>query len=94
MKALPADLVPYKRTAIFTESTIPAGLRRSHTTKAGAWAKIVVLSGQLRYRILAEPAEEHVLDPDRPGVVEDTVPHEVEPLGPVSFYVEFYARPG
>jgi hypothetical protein len=30
-----------------------------------------------------------VLSPDTPGVVEPEVPHEVEPLGGVRFFVEF-----
>lgn len=94
MKQLPEGLVPYKRTPEFTEDTIPAGLRRQHTTKAGAWARIVVLSGTLRYRILCEPVEEHELTPELHGTVEPTVPHEVEPLGPVRFYVEFHRLPG
>lgn len=94
MKELPEGMVAYKQTAVFTESTVPAGLLRRHTTKAGTWGKIVVLSGRLRYRILVDPIEEHELSPGRPGVVEEQVPHEVEPLGPVSFYVEFHRRPG
>jgi len=47
MKALPEDVRPYKRTPIFTEATVPPGLLKQHTTKEGAWAKIVVLEGRL-----------------------------------------------
>ena len=59
MKALPANVFPYKRTPEFTESTVPAGLLRSHDTKDGVWGKIVVLEGTLLYRIL-EPAREEL----------------------------------
>ena len=38
--------------------------------------------------------EEHVLGPGVEGVVEPEVPHEVEPLGPVRFFVEFLRLPG
>lgn len=93
MKAMPRDMQPYKRTAVFTQDGIPAGLLHRHHTKAGVWARIVLLTGRLRYRILAEPPEEHILTPERPGVIEDGVPHEVAPLGEVEFYVEFYRRP-
>jgi tellurite resistance-related uncharacterized protein len=89
VKHLPPDVVPYRRTREFTESTVPDALRRRHTTKAGTWARIHVLEGSLRYRILEPAAEEHVLSPDVPGVVEPEVPHEVEPLGAVRFFVEF-----
>jgi len=92
---LPADVRPYRRTDIFTETTIPAALTKAHTTKQGAWALIHVLEGRLAYRVRdpRRPATEEVLTADGPsGVVEPTILHEVEPLGPVRFYVEFHRR--
>lgn len=93
MRTLPAHHVPYKKTPIFTERTIPAGLLKHHTTKAGAWGKIVVLRGSLRYRILAPEVEEILLTPGLSGIVEPEVPHELCPVGPVEFFVEFYREP-
>ena len=37
--ALPLDAREYKRTDTFTEETLPAGLRASHRTKPGTWAR-------------------------------------------------------
>ncbi len=91
-QGLPAGLVAYKRTAIFDESTMPAGLRRGHRTKDGVWGLIRVLDGRLRYRIL-EPLSEEILDSERYGVVWPAQSHEVEPIGAVRFFVEFYAEP-
>lgn len=91
----PADAKPYSRTPDFTEATVPPGLLKAHTTKAGAWALIHVLEGRLAYRVCdpRRPASRRVLTPDAPpGVVEPTILHEVEPLGPVRFYVEFHRR--
>ena len=92
MKALPPDLAVHQRTREFSESTVPAGLRRRHTTRPGVWGRICVLEGSLRYRILEPLLEEHVLSPGREGVVEPEVAHEVELLGAVRFYVEFLGR--
>jgi tellurite resistance-related uncharacterized protein len=92
----PPDLLPYRRTVEFTETTVPAGLLRSHSTKAGTWGLIHVLDGRLAYRITdpRRPASESVLTADgEPGVVEPTILHEVEPLGAVRFYVEFLKTP-
>jgi tellurite resistance-related uncharacterized protein len=92
----PADLQPYRRTDTFTETTIPKGLLKAHTTKEGAWARIHVLEGRLAYRIRdpRRPASETILTPEtEPGLVEPTILHEVEPLGSVRFYVEFCRRP-
>ena len=76
MTALPADVRPYRRTADFTQDTVPAGLLRSHTTKAGAWGLIHVLEGRLAYRVTdpRRAATEAVLTPDvPPQVIEPTV---------------------
>ena len=89
MKDLPDGVEAYKRTPDFTESTVPAGLLRSHHTKPGVWGVIRVLEGELLYRILEPGVEEHVLAPGVDGIVEPEVAHEVEPRGPVRFYVEF-----
>lgn len=90
MKELPADVRPYKRTPTFLASTVPAGLLKAHKTKAGTWGKIVVLKGQLLYRILEPEIEEVLLSPQRYGVVEPTVLHEVAPVDSVEFYVDFH----
>jgi tellurite resistance-related uncharacterized protein len=86
---LPDGLVAHKRTPIFDQDSIPAGLRRRHNTKAGVWGLIVVVEGRLRFRLL-DPSSERILDTRNSGVVQPMQPHEVEPLGPVRFFVEFY----
>ncbi len=90
MKALPEGVERHGGTREFSEASIPAALRRSHSTKAGVWGRIVVLEGRLRYRILEPDIEDIELSPARPGIVEPEVPHEVEPIGPVRFRVDFY----
>jgi tellurite resistance-related uncharacterized protein len=90
---LPSDVRPYRRTDVFTEATVPAALLRAHNTKPGVWGLIHVLEGRLAYRVTdpSRPAQATVLTPEAaPGVVEPGVLHEVEPLGPVRFFVEFH----
>lgn len=88
---LPDDVQPYKRTAIFDEISMPAGLRRSHNTKEGVWGKIVVVEGVLRLTML-DDGSIHMLTPDLVGVVQPRQPHEAEPMGPVKFYIEFHSE--
>ena len=90
MKSLPGYVSPYKRTAEFNEQTVPAALLREHQTKASVWGKIVVLEGKLQYTINQPHKEVFILDPSEAGIVEPTIRHEVQPLGKVRFYVEFY----
>jgi tellurite resistance-related uncharacterized protein len=66
MDDLPAGLVAYRRSPEFNQDTLPAGLQREHRTKAGAWALIHVIEGQLLYRIL-DPLSETVLTSEKPG---------------------------
>ena len=90
MKDLPITVTSYKKTPEFTNESIPNGLLKAHKTKDGTWGKIVILEGTLRYRILEPDLEEIELSPEKFGVVEPTVLHEVEPLTDLRFYVEFY----
>lgn len=90
MKQLPDNVVAYKKTSEFTETTVPNGLLKNHQTKEGVWGKIIVLAGNLEYTII-EPEQEVIqLNESRYGVVEPTILHHVKPLGPVRFYVEFH----
>jgi tellurite resistance-related uncharacterized protein len=91
---LPPGRGAYRITPVFTEATVPPGLLRTHRTAPGVWALIRVLEGRLLYRVLNPPSE-RVLDPSTPpGLVEPGVPHEVAPLGPVRFQVEFHRAEG
>lgn len=89
-------LESYNSTPTFTESSVPAGLLADHSTKDGVWGLIHVTQGRLRYCI-TDPGrnpEEWELNPDSdPGVVEPTILHRVEPMGPVQFHVEFLRTP-
>jgi len=86
---MPQEYRAYRRTATFTNATIPAGLLKGHRTKAGVWGRIVVLDGELLFRTLEPRVEEVVLSADQHGVVEPGIAHEIAPIGDVSFYVEF-----
>lgn len=82
---------PYKRSPVFDEQTLPAGLRNEHRTKQGVWGVIRLLEGRVRYRTL-DPPSEMILDAVHPGLVSPDVAHSVEPLGPMRMYVEFYKQ--
>jgi len=92
----PMGAEPYKRTSVFDENTLPAGLRRAHRTKPGVWGVIRVLEGRLRYCVLDPASEaiisEAILESGRPGLVLPDQPHRVEPLGAVRLQVEFYDK--
>jgi len=59
---------PYRTTADFTELTLPAALRRRHTTKDGVWGVVRVLAGRVKLHFL-ESGSEVILSPELPGIV-------------------------
>lgn len=88
---MPEDFTAYRKTAEFTEVTLPKSLRTDHSTQPGVWGKITVIEGRLIYRVDALGAT-FELSPGTPGVVVPEIRHKVEPIGAVRFFVEFYKR--
>jgi tellurite methyltransferase len=90
---LPSGFLPYQRTKVFTEETVPVGLLASHATKRGVWGLIHVHSGALSYSVDPPLRAAHRLAPGVQGVIVPEVEHAVKPIGPVRFLVEFWRRP-
>ena len=82
-----------RRTPVFDQESVPAGLLRAHTTRADTWGRIDILEGRLLYRILEPEREELWLDASRPGVIEPGVRHEVALPETVRFQVVFLRAP-
>jgi len=87
---MPPSASEYKRTATFTELSLPAALRAEHRTKAGTWARIVVEEGELEYH---SRGRTQLLTPETAGLVEPERPHHVKPLGSMRMHVEFWREP-
>jgi ferredoxin len=92
MPHVPLGARERRRTASFTEVTVPAGLLQAHRTKAGVWARIVVEAGELEYT-LENPRRMFVLTPESAGVAPPEEPHHVRAVGPVRFHVVFLDQP-
>ena len=88
----PENFMPYKKTPVFTEESLPSGLKNDHSTKTGVWGKIILIEGTLQYRVNSLKTDT-VLFPNEPGIILPEILHSVAPLGPVKFYVEFYKEP-
>jgi tellurite resistance-related uncharacterized protein len=89
---LPEGVEFYRRTASFTETSIPAGLLKDHHTKHDAWGLIRVEHGRLLYVVTdpRRPASQSIVTSTMPAVIEPAILHRVEPIGPVLFHVEFH----
>lgn len=91
---LPDDLQVVRATDVWDERTMPAGLRRRHRVAAGSWGRLRVQQGEMRFRLCTGAAVDVVVRPGYPQPIPPEVEHEVEPLGEVSFFVEFLRREG
>lgn len=87
----PKGLSSYRRTPEFTETSVPAGLLRDHSTRAGVWGLIHVLEGRLLYTVSGRDTD-LVLEAGDHGVVAPERLHHVTPIGEVRFFVEFYRK--
>jgi len=83
---------PYRSTPVFDETSLPAALRKEHTTKAGVWGVIRVIEGRLKLTYLNPPSE-LVLEAGQHGIVQPEQPHFVEPLGTMKMQVDFHDQP-
>jgi tellurite methyltransferase len=86
---LPDDLVVVRTTDRWNERTMPAGLRRGHRVASGMWGRLRVVEGELRFVAQTQPVIDVIIVADAPQAIPPVVVHEVEPKGPVRFFVEF-----
>lgn len=89
---LPADLRPARSSPEWNERTLPEGLLRAHRLPSGTWGRIVFREGRLRLTMATDPPLEVELAGD--GAVQAIPPdidHQVLPVGPVRFSVDFLA---
>lgn len=86
---LPSGVAPYKRTPVFTDTSVPKGLLQDHATKAGVWGVIHVEEGALDYMIPGRGSRER-LDPTTVGIVRPAELHYVMPAAGCRFFVEFW----
>jgi tellurite resistance-related uncharacterized protein len=88
MKALPDNVQVYKKTANFTEITVPPAILNRHNTKAGVWGRLVIVSGQVEFVDLESGALISAT-PQRSVNIVPEAWHCLRFNGPCEFYVEF-----
>lgn len=90
---LPAGFEAYKQTPVFRSGAIPGGLLADHSTKAGVWGLLHVISGQLRY-VVTDPRRDAIMIEvsagGGPAIIEPEIVHHVEPIGEVAFQITFH----
>jgi tellurite methyltransferase len=91
---LPADLVRVRVTDTWTESTMPAGLRRDHRLAGGLWGLLHVESGALRFRAETDPPIDRAVAAGEAQPIPPDVLHAVETPEAVRFFLEILKAAG
>lgn len=93
LRDMPAELVAYKLSPVFTHDRLPAAFRGTHSTKAGTWALVRMHSGMLVFTLDLDPPRTVLLRAGEQLVVAPEVPHHVTFVEPGAFQIEFHRRP-
>jgi hemoglobin len=80
---------PYRATPVFTNDTLPEGLRRAHSTKVGVWGLLKVFKGSIHY-VVEETGERQIVRAPGTVVIQPQQLHSVEPQGDIEMQVDFY----
>jgi len=88
---LPTSWHVVRSTPEFNEHSMPAGLRKSHRVAGDRWGRLAVHAGHMRFTARTEPPIDIVLGPGATQAIPPQVEHEVEPIGPVTFHLDFLA---
>lgn len=86
----PDGFVPARRTREFDEATLPSGLAKDHATRRGVWARIHVVAGTLKYHVGAPIHRDFLVEAPATGIIVPEVPHRVEAIAAVRFFVVFW----
>lgn len=88
----------YKEFPVWSQQAIPQGFKQPHNTKAGTWAKLTVLKGELHFAML-DPSghiqSEHVFTPEQqPPFIEPQAWHKIISASEdAECQLRFYCKP-
>lgn len=88
---LPANASCYRTLGPWSEDVIPEGLKGQHQLKAGSWAEIHILSGQIDFAWDdGEASVAHTLGSGMKLTVPPLVLHHLIVTGPVEIAISFF----
>ena len=89
---LPDGLTVVRTTDTWDETSLPPGLRHAHRVAARTWGRLVVESGEVRFRAATDPPIDVLLGTGAVQAIPPVVDHEVEPGPGARLRVEFLRR--
>lgn len=90
----PDGLTAYSETPQFTKDTVPGGLLKDHSTKAGVWGRLEVEAGEVCYVVSTPVSQSFLLTRGDSAAIAPEILHRVELSEDASFKVVFLRRTG
>ena len=90
---LPEGVRLVRTSAVWSELTVPDGLRSAHRIADEVWGRLVVSGGSLTLIFEDTPDEPHTLAKGESAIIPPARPHHVVLDGSVEFCIEFHRRP-
>ena len=92
------ELICYRQLPLWTHDSIPQAFQRLHNTKAGTWAKLTILKGELNFAMLSESGEiqsEYVFSTThQPPFIEPQAWHKIVSTSQdIECQLSFYCKP-
>ena len=86
---LPDGLTVVRTTATWDDVTMPDALGRAHRVASGAWGRLRVERGSLRFVAHTDPITDVIVGPDGAQCIPPDVEHFVQPRAATRFAIEF-----
>lgn len=90
MTQLPDSVEPYARSPLFTAQSVPQKLLSTHDLKVGAWGRLNVTRGTVKYFITGRD-ESHLITAPEIHIIPPQERHYIEPSDDAEFFIEFCA---
>jgi len=89
---LPDDLHLSRTAGPFTETSLPAALRRRHVISAGTWGFLRIIQGSVGFDMNTAPPITRQLVAGDNQAIPPSVPHQLTVEGPFELAIDFLTR--
>jgi hypothetical protein len=89
---LPDDLHLTRRAGPFTETSLPAALRRPHQIAEGIWGSLRMIQGRVGFDLNTVPPISRRLVTGDSQAIPPSVPHQLSVEGPFELAIDFLTR--
>ncbi len=88
-RSLPDGVKKYAESPLFTAGKVPESLQKSHSTKTGTYARLIVTAGEVQYFLVGEKTPVSIIKPNDVFIILPEEEHFVQVSDDAEFFLEF-----